>query len=606
MQPLSTPGASYDRDQTLGALFTQVATEHAARVAIIGEHGSLTYADVLAQAQAAAAAMQQQGVCPGDTVGLLGRRAPGTIAHLLGALFIGAAYMPMDPAAMPGTLLAAQAHVGGVRLLVCDGTEPPAELRHLPVLREQAAAVTSLVPPQFSAAQTAYILFTSGSTGTPKGVAVPHRAIARLVCGQSYASFGADERVLLHSPLSFDASTFEIWSALLHGGTLVLAPDRALALEDYGALIEQHRLTTLWLTAAVFHLVARHAPGSFATLEQLLVGGDVVSPAAVALVQAACPGLRIINGYGPTESTTFALTYTLPASWPADRAVPIGRPIAHTTAYIIDDALEPVPDGSEGQLALGGDGIALGYVGQPAATAGCFREDPFSPHAEARLYLTGDRVLRDADGLIHFRGRMDQEAKIAGHRVHLQEVEALICAHPSVQHAAIFVRGVSAEEKQIAGIVAPSPGGGTLSEVELRAWLAARLPGYAVPAAIRIVDALPLNAHGKLDRASALALLATEEPKLPASPPDTPAKMPAEVTPPLTAVLAAWKTLLESDDIAPDTNFFDAGGDSLLLIQLHWQLNKLDRGTVDLIDLFSETTPRKMAALLDQPVAAAR
>jgi acyl-coenzyme A synthetase/AMP-(fatty) acid ligase len=450
-------------------------------------------------------------------------------------------------------------------------------------------------------------MFTSGSTGLPKGVVIPHRAVARLVTGQDFIEFDAAHTFLLHSPLSFDASTLEFWGSLLHGSRLVIAPGRSLGLDDYAQLILQQGVTTLWLTAAMFHLAAEHTPELFAPLRQLVFGGDVISPRHVERIRSLYPELRMVNGYGPTENTTFTCCYVVPREYRAEGTLPIGQPIAHTTVHILDADHNELPAGESGELATGGAGVALGYLGRPQETAERFLADTFSDRPGALLYLTGDRAISRLDGTIEFLGRIDRQVKIAGHRVELAAVENALSASPLVADAAVVVLTVPSGEKQLVACVAlTSPGQNT--EATLRAWLQARLSRTSTPQHWLFLERLPINANGKLDR-HALQILC--ETRLIAANPDHP--KPAvtsqdEATAQrdnggdeartMAYLQDLWATLLGRTAVAADENFFDLGGTSLLLIEMHARLHGEFASTPSLVDMFAYPTSRSLAARL--------
>lgn len=593
----------YHRDATIPHLFIEAAVSFPEKTALVGEEGSASYADLLNYAQSVAELLRiKHGVRPGANVGIAANRSFASVGCILGVLMAGAAYVPFDVAGAPAALLQRQVADSGVEVVLCDPANTTrscsqwwgnAKLLPLPGFFSflPLAAVSADAP---SATSPAYVMFTSGSTGAPKGVMVPHRAVVRLVSAQDYLDFDPGQTFFLHSPLGFDASTLELWGALLHGGCLAIAPDRVLGLEDYDTLLRKRGVTVLWMTAAVFHLIADHAPNTFDCLKQLIVGGDVIFPRAVQAVRRACPQLQITNGYGPTEATTFSACYRVPADYEPEDALPIGEAIAHTRLYILDEEHKGVPTGEAGELVIGGDGVALGYISQPALTGAKFIPDPFSQDPGAKMYLTGDRVRMDANGTTHFLGRFDREQKIAGRRVDLDEVEKTLSAEPPVRQCAVLTISPEDGEKQVyAAVELWEPG--EISKHDFRASLAAKLPKAAVPAEIVELSHLPLNANGKLDRPAIQqeleSIFAQRRLKV--------ASLPAARGNTLSAVLALWSTLPQANNLGPDVNFFDAGGDSLLLIEMHAKLSKQYPGCVELMDLFSATTPRKISELID-------
>jgi acyl-coenzyme A synthetase/AMP-(fatty) acid ligase len=450
-------------------------------------------------------------------------------------------------------------------------------------------------------------MFTSGSTGLPKGVVVPHRAVSRLVTGQDFIEFDAAHTFLLHSPLSFDASTLEFWGSLLHGSRLVIAPGRSLGLDDYTQLILQQGVTTLWLTAAMFHLAAEHTPELFASLRQLVFGGDVISPRHVERIRLLYPQLRMVNGYGPTENTTFTCCYMVPRDYRAEGTLPIGKPLAHTTVHILDADRKQMPAGQAGELATGGAGVALGYLERPEATAEKFLADPFSDRPGTLLYLTGDRAVARPDGTIEFLGRIDRQVKIAGHRVELAAVENALSASLLVADAAVVVLTVPSGEKQLVACVALA-GPGENAEVTLRAWLQARLSRTSTPQHWLFLERLPLTANGKLDRNALqrmceVRLIAShaDQSRQANQPQEKSAETRSSVMDEARTMIylqEMWATLLGRTAVAADENFFDLGGTSLLLIEMHARLHAEFASTPSLVDMFAYSTSRSLAARL--------
>ncbi len=583
-------------------------------IATLDAGGPLTYAQLWNFADGFRRRLVAQGVQPGDMVGIATGRSVATVAAILGVVMAGGCYVPMDledlPIALAGRLVeehslrhwivdadARQSHgalwkacsVLPLEEVSCPGDSELAEIPSVPVCGDSPL----------------YIMFTSGSTGVPKGVVVPHRAVARLVTGQTFLEFGPQHTFLLHSPLSFDASTLELWGSLLHGGRLVVAPKGKLGLDDYGQLLRDQSVTTLWLTAAIFHLAAEHAPEMFAPLRQLVVGGDVVSPRHVKRVRDLYPALHMVNGYGPTENTTFTCCYVVPEHYRAEGSLPIGSPIAHTTVHILDAQLQPVPEGEEGELVTGGEGVALGYLAQPDATAERFVRDPFSSDPGARMYRTGDRVRLRKDGAIEFLGRIDRQIKIAGHRVEVAAIESAIADFPLVADAVVVVLTPASGEKQLAAcVVLRKPQGN--AETSLREWLRERLSSASIPSHWLFVEQLPINANGKVDRAALQALCEDhflrssldlqEQPH--AASGNRSGGLDAAGT--LNYLRELWGRLLGRESIAADENFFDLGGTSLLLIEMHARLKAQFTEVPSLVEMFDFPTPQTLAARLNR------
>jgi aspartate racemase len=414
---------------------------------------------------------------------------------------------------------------------------------------------------------------------------VPHRGVVRLVRNANYCRLGPDEVFLQLAPISFDASTLEIWGPLLNGGRLAVMPPEIPSLDDLARAIGQYGVTTLWLTAGLFHLMVEQRAEALRPLGQLLAGGDVLSPSDVSkALWALGPEGRLINGYGPTESTTFACCHVMRAGDRVTDPVPIGRPVSNTQVYVLDERLQPVPVGAPGELSIGGDGLALGYLNQPELTAQKFVLNPFSDQPGARLYRTGDLARYLADGTIEFLGRMDSQVKILGHRVEPGEVEAALGRHPGVRQAAVVARGDRPGEKQLVAYVTAN-GEATTSAPELREFLKSRLPDYMVPSWFVELDSMPLTPNGKVDRAA-----------LPAC---RPAGGNGSFSRPRTAIeqqiCDVWRKVLGTDRVGVEDNFFDVGGDSLQLLEVHSELEKLFPVKILVTDLFSYTTIDSLA-----------
>jgi amino acid adenylation domain-containing protein/non-ribosomal peptide synthase protein (TIGR01720 family) len=500
-------------------LFAEQAALRPDAIAVEQGDERLTYRELQERALRVARRLRLR---PEQRVAVLAERSPELIVHLLAILQAGGAYLPLDPNHPPERR----------DWMVEDAAA-------IPLTLEETAPELPSVPPD----ALAYVMYTSGSTGTPKGVAVTHCNVVRLVRGADYAEM--DHAWLGYAPAAFDASTLEIWGPLLNGGRLVLFPGRIGSLAEIARVIEDRGVTSAWLTAGLFHEMVDGRLDGLRPLRQLLAGGDVISPDHARRVRAAHPDLALINGYGPTEGTTFTCCHRI---LEVGETVPIGRPIANTHVYVLDRRLDPAPVGAWGELYAGGDGLARGYLDRPDLTAERFVPDPFG---EGRLYRTGDRVRWRADGTLEFQGRLDSQLKIRGFRVEPGEVEAALLACPGVTRGAVAV-----VDKALAAFWV-----GEAQPDELRARLRERLPEPMVPSLWVPVADLPLTPNGKVDR-RALAGLAT--PRRPAAgrvPPGTPLEE---------NLVAAWAEVLERDpaEIGILDSFFELGGHSLLATRL--------------------------------------
>ncbi|WP_437715402.1 amino acid adenylation domain-containing protein [Sorangium sp. So ce448] len=554
-------------DALVHELFAAAAAAAPGAAALEFEDARVTYGELERRANRLAHHLRALGVGPEVRVGLLLERSLEMAVGLLGILKAGGAYVPLDPS-HPAEHLAYQIEDARVQVVVATSTladDLPAQWIHV-VCVDTDAPLFDAQPEHapdvaLGADAEAYVLYTSGSTGRPKGVSVPHRAIVRLVREPSFMHLGPDETLLQMAPLAFDASTLEIWGALLNGARLVIFPPRVPSLRELGDLIERAGVTTLWLTAGLFHqMVDGHIEG-LAPLRQLLAGGDVLSPASVRRFVERFPRCRLINGYGPTENTTFSCCHTLSAeSLAPGFSVPIGTPISGTRVYVLDERLRPLPPGMPGELCVGGAGLARGYINHPALTAERFVPDAVSGEPGARLYRTGDRARLLPDGTIEYLGRIDRQVKVRGFRIEPGEVEAALRAHPGVREALVAARDDEPGQKMLVAYLIAQEGAGDLAADELRRHLQQRLPAYMTPSAFVTLSEFPLTRNGKVDHralpAPATAALGARRAR----------------TAPRTAneeVLAAvWAEVLRVDEVGVDDNFFDAGGDSIRAIQV--------------------------------------
>ncbi|HEU5218746.1 MAG TPA: amino acid adenylation domain-containing protein, partial [Gemmatimonadales bacterium] len=441
----SGSATAYPRNSTISARFREIAARAPDLPAVVVDGETITYRALSERAGRLAGYLRARGIGSGALVAIALPRSADLVAALIAVLEAGAAYLPLDPDYPAERLRFMLKDAAAPLLLTCAALASvfPAESGCDVVLLEDLAAElgrlpTAPAPVEPTAESPAYVMYTSGSTGVPKGVVVPHRAVLRLVLDTDYLPPAAFTRVLGYAPITFDASTLELWGPLLNGGAVVLAPARPLSLAELGQVIVDGGVTTAWLTAALFHEMADTQIESLRGIRYLLAGGDVLSPAHVRRVLEALPGCVLINGYGPTENTTFTCCHRITPADAARGNIPIGRPIANTQVYVLDEALQPVPVGVAGELLAGGDGLAQGYLGRPDLTTERFVPDPFRPGE--RLYRTGDRVRWRQDRSIEFLGRLDDQVKLRGHRIELAEVEAAVGRLAGVAAVTAMVR----------------------------------------------------------------------------------------------------------------------------------------------------------------------
>ncbi|MDQ6708676.1 MAG: non-ribosomal peptide synthetase [Acidobacteriota bacterium] len=555
-------------------LFEEQAARTPESPALLTGNYTCTYRELNERANRLGNLLIRMGAGPDSMVAMSLERSIEMIVAMLGILKAGGAYVPVD-ASYPEERRAFMLRDTAAPLVLdARWLDENADA----IARESAANPESGAGPD----NLAYVMYTSGSTGRPKGVMIEHRSVARLVRETDYAELGAGETILQLAPVSFDASTFEIWGALLNGGKLAIMPPHAPSLEEIGRGIGEFGVTTMWLTAGLFHVMVDRNIDGLKPLKQLLAGGDVLSPVHVRKFLEAVPGCKLINGYGPTEGATFTCCHTVASADAAGQSVPIGKPIAHTQAYILDEKLRPVAPGLPGELYAGGAGIARGYLNQPALTAEKFIPDPFSIDPRARLYKTGDLARERPGGTLEFLGRSDDQIKCNGFRIELGEIEAVLNEHPGVRQAVVVARTSGRSgEKRLVGYIVPSV------PADLRGHLASKLPAYMIPLTFVDLASLPLTPNGKVDRG------ALPEPKATVSP--VPPSSAAPVSDTEETIAAVWRKLLGIERVGMEDNFFDLGGDSLLLMAAHADLNRALDTKFPITDLFEFTTVGSLA-----------
>ncbi|MSU58569.1 MAG: non-ribosomal peptide synthetase [Pedosphaera sp.] len=576
----------YPRGRCIHELFEAQAERRPEAVALVLEHTHLTYRQLNSRANRLARELRVAGVERGTMVTICVEPSIEMVVGLLGILKAGGAYVPLAPEYPKDRLAFMLADTNSPVLLTQRRLTT-----HLPARETKTIFLDALeatppengdgtnLPSTTQPDDLAYVIYTSGTTGRPKGATIPHRGVVRLVKDTNYATFSADEVFLQFAPISFDASTFEIWGPLLNGGRLVIMPPAASSLQDLGQAIARHKVTTLWLTAGLFHLMTDERLSYLRPLRQLLVGGDVLSVSHVRKAFRELPGCRLINGYGPTESTTFACCHAITEGDLHGPSIPIGRPISNTQVYLLDANAAPVPVGVPGELYIGGDGLARGYLNLPELTREKFVRDPFNAEPTARLYRTGDLCRYRDDGAIEFLGRLDQQVKIRGFRIELEEIETVLHQHPGVRAVVVAARADTPGDKRLVAYFvgrAPASDFGaagappTATPAALREYLKRRLPDYMLPSAFVALAALPLDANGKVDRK---ALPAPEAPVADAATAYAPPRSPVEEL-----LAATWAEALGLERVGIHDNFFALGGHSLLAIQIIDRLNKAGLG----------------------------
>ncbi|MER5600610.1 non-ribosomal peptide synthase/polyketide synthase [Streptomyces sp. NPDC002265] len=540
----STGAAFALPEAALPELFARQVRATPDAVAVVAGATELTYRELDRRSNRLARALVRRGVRPETPVAVLLDRSADLVVALLAIIKAGGAYAPLD-SRFPQSRIDLILEEAGAALVLTEDV--------LTALTEGEPDASDLEVP-CSSDQLAYVMYTSGSTGRPKGVAVTHRDVVGLALTPEYHG-GGHERVLMHSPTAFDLSTYELWVPLLNGGRIVVAPPERLDLDLLQHTISTHGVTGLWLTAGLFRLVAEERPGLLAGVREVWTGGDVVSPAAVARVLEACPDVEVVNGYGPTEATTLATCHSVDGLPENAATVPIGGPMANMRAYVLDDRLRPVPTGLVGELYLAGTGVARGYLGRPGLTAERFTADPYGPPG-SRMYRTGDLAWWPAEGTLEFAGRTDHQVKLRGLRIEPGEIEAILASCPGVAQAAVVAREDRPGDKRLVAYLVPAPEG-VPETGELSGRLRRELPDYMVPSAFVALDALPLTANGKLDRAA-----------LPAPEYGAPGTGRGPRTPREQLLCDLFAEVLGREQVRIDDNFFDLGGHSLLAARL--------------------------------------
>jgi amino acid adenylation domain-containing protein len=593
----------YPRNRSIDQLFEEQVQRTPEAPAVQFVDRVLTYGELNARANRLAHHLRSLGVGPDVLVGVFMERSLEMITALLGILKAGGAYVPLDPD-YPAERIAFMLADTGLQVLLTQaklsGRLPSltggngsavAEVICLDRAGDKLASYpTEDLPPVAGPEDLAYVMYTSGSTGQPKGSSIPQRAVVRLVKHTNFMTFGRDDIFLQYAPVSFDAATLEIWGPLLNGGKLVLLPPGNLSLAELGAAIRGYKVTSLWLTSSLFNLMVDEQMADLAGVRQLLSGGDVLSVRHVRKALAGLPGCRLINGYGPTENTTFTCCHTI-TSQEEDQSVPIGRPIANTQVYVLDPWLHPVPVGVAGELYIGGDGLARDYYKRPELTAQRFVEVSPGAGISARLYRTGDRVRYRPDGNIEFLGRLDEQVKIRGFRIEPGEIETALGRHPAVRDGVVVAKTDAVGSKRLVAYVVAHAGTEVPAEDVLRDFLKELLPDYMVPAVFVVMEQLPLSPNGKVDRK------ALPDPDFAKTGGREYVAPQTESEKQLAEILGL---LLGREQVGVHDNFFEIGGHSLLATQAISRISGAFGVQVPLRSLFDKPTIAALAAHVDE------
>ncbi|HEX7333556.1 MAG TPA: amino acid adenylation domain-containing protein [Pyrinomonadaceae bacterium] len=599
LQQWNQTQTEYERDQSVHQLVELQAALRPDGVAVVDGANEIRYEELNRRANQLAHYLRKHGVGLETRVGVLMERSAEWIVALLGILKAGGVYVPLD-GSYPEQRLCFMLEDAEVKLLLTQRGQPEivAEDEETEVVyldsgwewlqSENADNLDNVT----EAENLAYLMYTSGSTGQPKGVGVPHRAINRLVRNTNYVKFDENDRVAQISNASFDAATFEIWGALANGSrVVVLDKETALSPDELGRKLVDQQISIMFLTTALFNQTALSRPEAFASLKYMIFGGDTVDARAVHRVLAEGKPRHLINAYGPTEGTTFTTAYETQDADIDAGTIPIGRAISNTEVWVLDQQGRIAPVGVAGELYIGGDGLALGYLGRPELTAEKFVPHPYSREAGARLYRTGDLVRYRSDGNVEFLRRMDQQVKVRGFRVELGEIESVLNEYWAVVESVVVDSKDSSENTRLIAYVVLEEGVEATSS-ELLSFLQEKLPSYMLPAAFITIKEIPLTANGKVDRRA-----------LPV-PDEIEVEMGADFIAPRNdmeeLVAEIWRDILGLTQVGVESNFFDLGGHSLLATRVMNKIRERTGVELPLRVLFESPTVASLAAKLEE------
>ncbi|AUB35492.1 Glutamate-1-semialdehyde aminotransferase [Nostoc flagelliforme CCNUN1] len=562
----------YQKHQCIHQLFEEQVERTPDAVAVVFADQHLTYRELNARANQLAHYLKNLGVDANQLVGLCVERSLEMVVGLLGILKADGAYVPLDPD-YPQERLSFMLEDTQIQVLLTQQQL----VKKLPPHQAQVVCLDTdwqIIHQQnqhnlnstATADNLAYVIYTSGSTGKPKGVPVPHQAVNRLVLNTNYVQLAPDDRVAQAANAAFDATTFEIWGPLLHGARTVIIPsDVVLVPSEFAAQLHSQEISILFLTTALFNQLAQFVPKAFSGLRYLLFGGEAVDPKWVQEVLSKGAPQRLLHVYGPTESTTFSSWYLVEELPTAATTIPIGHPLSNTQIYLLNQHQKLVPIGVPGELHIGGDGLAQGYLHRPELTQEKFISNPFSDRPDARLYKTGDLARYLADGNIEYLGRIDHQVKIRGFRIELAEIETVLSLHEAVLQTVVIAREDIPGNKRLVAYLVTHPEQ-TPTIAQLRQYLKEKLPEYMIPGAFVFLDTLPLTPNGKVDCRSLPA---------PESRPELEVSFVAPRTPIEQMLADIWADVLGVEQVGIYDNFFELGGDSILSLQIIARANQV-------------------------------
>ncbi|WP_051541011.1 non-ribosomal peptide synthetase [Ahrensia sp. 13_GOM-1096m] len=588
---------TYNRDRSVPAYFEATVERYPDKTAVIFDDVSLSYRDLDTVSSALAQTLVRSGIRKGDFIALLVPRSIQTVIAMLAILKAGAAYVPIDPGYPDAHINFIMSECDAKIILVRDH-----DRQRIAKMDNQSGAVLNLnevikkldldaaatwVMPQIVGGDIAYLMYTSGSTGKPKGVLIPHRGIMCSVVEQNQIEYRSSDRVLHCASVSFDVATTEIWGSLTNGATIIGVPDETLSVSRLAGVMRSENVTFAWLTTGLFNLFADYAKPELPHLRQMLFGGEVGSAEHARRFLNRLPHVCLINSYGPTETTTHATGFVVPADFEAN-FMPIGPAISHRGIHIVDTDLNILPHGCEGQLVISGDGVAHGYLKRPELTAAKFIELK-TASGMVQAYLTGDNAILEQDGTVIFKGRTDRQVKINGKRIELDAIEAALRRNDTLSECAVECQGEGLNKRLVA-YLRPIVGMPVNKELFAQATISRlkdTLPDFMVPALAIVLEELPLNRAGKIDRA-----------KLPQSA-DINSELPAKSGDTIEDLLCALLEGILGERVTDITkNLFDLGASSLHLLRLHASIEAELNRQINVIELFRHTTISALGAYL--------
>jgi amino acid adenylation domain-containing protein len=588
--------------ESIDEVFEGEAGKRPDGIAVVYEGEQTSYGELNERANVLANHLRMNGVTQETIVGISVPRSTEMVVGTIGILKAGGAYLPLDMS-QPGERVGAMLEDSGAGIVVAaerlKGALEGYEGRVLCIdseWEEMGKGSDSELAKVTDGESLAYVMYTSGSTGRPKGVGVNHKGVVRLVKGGGYVDLERGERVLQFAPATFDAATFEIWGALLNGGRLVVAGEQPASIEELGEEIEREQISTMWLTAGLFQQMVDVKVESLRGIRQLLAGGDVLSVTHARRLMGEYEGrTTLINGYGPTEGTTFTCCHRVRRREEIGERMPIGRAIVGTQVYIFDGSLEVVPIGVIGELYIGGDGVARSYLKRPELTSERFVPDGVSGELGGRVYRTGDLVRYGSDGRIEFVGRFDHQVKIRGYRVELGEIEWVLRQYWEVLEAVVVAREEEPGDKRLVAYVVGEEGVEP-SVGDIQKYLREKLPGYMVPGAYVVLEEMPLTETGKVDRralpaAHGMGAVSDERYVAPRTPLEE-------------LVGAIWCDVLNLHRVGIHDNFFAIGGHSLRATQVVSRIREMLDVEIPLRALFESPTVSGLTIAIVQGLAA--